>query len=52
MNGEIIPVIENNEHLGQIVSGIDQVQKNIDLRIKEEKHYSLYLALASTQNVK
>ena len=26
-------VSENNDHLGQIVSGVDQEQKNVDLKI-------------------
>ena len=29
-----IDVTENNEHLGQIVSGIDQTSKNIDQSLK------------------
>ena len=35
MDGIPINVVENNDHLGQIVSGTDQISKNIDLRIKK-----------------
>ena len=35
MDGINISVVENNEHLGQIVSGINQISKNIDLRLKK-----------------
>ena len=35
MNKQAITVVDNNKHLGQIVSGSDQEQKNIDERIKE-----------------
>ena len=35
MNDEIISVTENNEHLGQIVSGRRQEEKNIDLRLQK-----------------
>ena len=38
MNGETINVVENNEHLGQIVSGHLQEQKNIDLRIAKSRN--------------
>ena len=30
LNGERVEVVENNEHLGLIVSGLDEEQKNID----------------------
>ena len=33
MNDEIVKVVEDNEHLGQIVSGTNQEVKNVDLRI-------------------
>ena len=33
MNGEVIKVVEDNEHLGQVVSGRNQEEKNVDLRI-------------------
>ena len=33
MDGGHVNVVENNDHLGQIVSGIRQEEKNIDLRI-------------------
>ena len=35
MGGQPVNVVENNDHLGQIVSGIRQEQKNIDERIKK-----------------
>ena len=35
MGGERIKVVENNEHLGQIVSDLRQEQKNVDLRFKK-----------------
>ena len=33
MGGVPIEVVEDNDHLGQIVSGVNQVIKNIDNRI-------------------
>ena len=33
MNGEVVKVVEDNEHLGQVVSGRNQEEKNVDLRI-------------------
>ena len=51
MNGEKIPVVENNEHLGQIVSGIDQEQKNIDFRINKARK-ALYSLLGPCFNTK
>ena len=35
MDGEKVLVVENNEHLGQIVSDIHQEQKNVDLRLRK-----------------
>ena len=35
MDGKIIEVVENNEHLGQIVSGLKQESKNVDLNLKK-----------------
>ena len=35
MGGVTIKVVEDNEHLGQIVSGSNQLEKNIDLRLKK-----------------
>ena len=35
MGGDTIKVVENNEHLGQVVSGSRQESKNIDLRIQK-----------------
>ena len=44
MGGENVKVVENNEHLGQIVSGYRQESKNIDLRIQKGRS-SLYSLL-------
>ena len=33
LDGQTVSVTENNDHLGQVVSGVNQEQKNIDLRI-------------------
>ena len=35
MGGDPIKVVEDNEHLGQVVSGDNQIQKNVDLRLKK-----------------
>ena len=35
MGGQHVKVVENNDHLGQIVSGTRQEEKNIDERIKK-----------------
>ena len=35
LGGEKVKVTEDNEHLGQLVSGVSQEQKNIDLRIQK-----------------
>ena len=35
LNGEVVKVTVNNDHLGQIVSGTDQEQKNVELRIEK-----------------
>ena len=44
LNEQKVKVAENNDHLGQIVSGVDQEQKNIDLRICKGRNalYSLF----------
>ena len=44
MDGQPIDVVENNDHLGQIVSGCKQEEKNIDLRIKKSQN-SLFALL-------
>ena len=44
MDGQSIAVVENNEHLGQIVSGQRQEEKNIELRIKKSQN-SLFALL-------
>ena len=36
--GQPVEVVENNEHLGQIVSGSRQEEKNVDLRIKKSRN--------------
>ena len=43
MGGGFVKVVENNEHLGQVVSGSRQEAKNIDLRIQKGRNnlYSL-----------
>ena len=33
MDGQCVQVVEDNEHLGQVVSNKDQAQKNIDLKL-------------------
>ena len=38
MGGETVKVVENNEHLGQIVSGTRQENKNIDERLKKGRN--------------
>ena len=38
LNDETINVTEDNEHLGQVISGTDQEQKNIDLRISKSRN--------------
>ena len=37
MNGMQIEVVENNDHLGQIVSGTRQEEKNVDQRISKSR---------------
>ena len=37
MNGSTINVVENNQHLGQIVSGIRQEGKNVDQSLKKAR---------------
>ena len=46
MNNKVVQVVEDNEHLGQIVSGRNQKQKNVDLRL-EKGRKSLYGLLGS-----
>ena len=38
MSGQTIQVVENNDHLGQIVSGSRQEEKNVDLRIQKSRN--------------
>ena len=35
LNGETISVVDNNEHLGLVVSGLDEEQKNVDQNIAQ-----------------
>ena len=35
MDGGTVNVVENNEHLGQVVSGVSQEEKNVDLRVSK-----------------
>ena len=35
MDGELVNIAENNEHLGQIVSDLRQEQKNVDLKLRK-----------------
>ena len=35
MDGEVVKVVEDNEHLGQIVSGRNQEEKNVDLKTQK-----------------
>ena len=44
MDGEKIDVVENNDHLGLIISGDRQYEKNIDLKIKKSRN-SLFTLL-------
>ena len=38
MAGETVKVVENNDHLGQIVSGSRQEEKNVDERLKKSRN--------------
>ena len=51
MDGEVVQVVEDNEHLGQIVSGKNQEDKNIDLRV-EKGRKNLYSFLGSAFSYK
>ena len=35
MEGETVKVVRDNEHLGQVVSGIDEESKNVDARLSK-----------------
>ena len=37
MNDDVVEIVEDNEHLGQIVSGKSQEQKNVDFRISKAR---------------
>ena len=49
MDGQAIMVVEDNEHLGQVVSG--QRQDNIDLRIKKSQN-SLFALLGPAFSIR
>ena len=46
MDGGVVQVVEDNEHLGQIVSGKNQEVKNVDLRL-EKSRQNLYSFLGA-----
>ena len=47
MSGETVKVVEDNEHLGQIVSGTNQEQKNIDESLKKGRGHLFSLLRCS-----
>ena len=47
MDGSLVKVVENNDHIGQIVSGLNQEEKNIDERIFKGRK-SLFALLSAT----
>ena len=47
MDGKQVSVVMNNEHLGQIVSGTSQLQKNVDNRISKGRN-ALFSLLGSS----
>ena len=51
MDDKTVQVVENNEHLGQIVSGRKQEEKNVDLKV-EKGRKSLYSLLGSSFSFK
>ena len=46
MDGQVVQVVTDNEHLGQIVSNVNQEQKNVDLKIQKGRN-NLYSLLGS-----
>ena len=50
LNGQPVNVTEDNEHLGQVVSGVDQEMKNVDLRIKKGRNSLFALLGPAFQN--
>jgi hypothetical protein len=42
MDGEEVKVVEDNEHLGQIVSGRNQEEKNVDLKTQKGRKNLLW----------
>ena len=51
MSSEVIDVVENNDHLGQIISGLNQEQKNVDHRISKARN-ALYALLGPCFSLK
>ena len=49
MDGDRVKVTEDNDHLGQVVSGHQQIAKNIDLRLKKARK-SLFSLLGASFN--
>ena len=47
LDGQSVKVTVDNDHLGQIVSGVAQEQKNIDLRIDKGRKKSVWNAWSS-----
>ena len=41
LNGERVDVVEDNDHLGLVVSGINEEQKNIDQNISQNPQFSV-----------
>ena len=51
IDGTPVKVVENNDHLGQIVSGLCQEKKNIDERISKGRN-SLFALLGPALSYK
>ena len=47
MDNQSVEVVENNEHLGQIVSGSRQEEKNVDQMISDATHAMFSLLVQS-----
>ena len=50
LNGQTVNVTEDNDHLGQVVSGVDQEIKNVDIRIRKGRHSLFALLGPAFQN--
>ena len=46
MDGESVKVVENNEHLGLVISNINQAEKNVDLKLQKARG-NIYSLLGS-----